>query len=204
MLRRAAGRCVRRRLLTPDPEPAAEFLARLAGGGRALERAIGTGRVAVPLAARGVRVEGLGGSARMVERMRSKPGGADIPVNLGDMAEIPVEGPFDPVYLVYLVYNTLFNLLEQGRQAACFAHAGRVPTPRRGVRPGVRRTQPGALRPGPAGGGAGGHRGVGDLADVLARPRAGQRSSARPSRSAHRASGCVRTPKATAGRGCWT
>ncbi|MCZ1005456.1 class I SAM-dependent methyltransferase [Streptomyces lydicus] len=198
------GRCVRRRLLTPDPEPAAEFLARLAGGGRALERAIGTGRVAVPLAARGVRVEGLGGSARMVERMRCKPGGADIPVNLGDMAEIPVEGPFDPVYLVYLVYNTLFNLLEQERQAACFAHAGRVPAPGGAfvlecVAPNPARFDRGrrveALE-------------VTEESVTLQTfshdPARASGSSARPSRSAHRASGCVRTPNATAGRGRWT
>lgn len=106
-----------------DPTPAVDFLAGLARGGRTLELAIGTGRVALPLAARGVPVEGVDGSPRMVERMRAKPGGSAIPVTIGDMADVPVDGPFR---LVYLVYNTLFNLLDPARQAACFRNAARV------------------------------------------------------------------------------
>jgi SAM-dependent methyltransferase len=106
-----------------DPAPAVEFLAGLAGGGRVLELAIGTGRVALPLAARGVSVEGVDASAAMVERLRAKPGGESIPVTIGDMAEVPVSGPFR---LVYLVFNTLFGLLSQARQAECFASAARV------------------------------------------------------------------------------
>jgi SAM-dependent methyltransferase len=106
-----------------DPGPAAEFLAGLADGGRVLELAIGTGRVALPLAARGVSVEGVDASGAMVERLRAKPGGASIPVTIGDMAEVPVRGPFR---LVYLVFNTLFGLLSQARQAECFASVARV------------------------------------------------------------------------------
>src|ERR1700759_632646 len=96
-----------------DPGPAVEFLSGLAGDGRVLELAIGTGRVALPLAARGVMVEGGDASAAMVERLRAKPGGESIPVTIGDMAEVPVSGRFR---LVYLVFNTLFGLLSQERQ----------------------------------------------------------------------------------------
>lgn len=103
-----------------DPAPAVEFLAGLVpAGGRVLELAIGTGRVAIPLAARGIAVEGLDGSAAMIERMRAKPGGATIPAVVGDMAEVAVTGRFQ---LAYLVYNTLFNLPSQQRQADCFRH----------------------------------------------------------------------------------
>jgi SAM-dependent methyltransferase len=100
-----------------DPGPAVDFLAGLAGGGRVLELAIGTGRVALPLAARGIVVEGIDASQAMVDRLRAKPGGDGIPVTIGDMAEVGVPGPFR---LVYLVFNTLFGLLNQDRQAACF------------------------------------------------------------------------------------
>lgn len=82
----------------PDPAPAAEFLAELAGGGPALELAIGTGRVALPLAATGVAVTGIEASPEMVERLRGKPGGAEIPVVIGDMAEVAVDGPHLLVY----------------------------------------------------------------------------------------------------------
>ncbi len=112
-----------------DAAATAEFLAGLAGpggGGRVLELAIGTGRVALPLAARGVTVEGLDASAAMVARLRAKPGGAGIPVTIGDMAEVPADGPFT---LVYLVFNTLFGLLTQDRQAACFRNVARVLEP---------------------------------------------------------------------------
>jgi SAM-dependent methyltransferase len=100
-----------------DPGPAVDFLAGLAGGGRVLELAIGTGRVALPLALRGVSVEGIDASEAMVERLRAKPGGQSIPVTIGDMAEVRISGPFR---LVYLVANTLFVLLSQARQAECF------------------------------------------------------------------------------------
>jgi SAM-dependent methyltransferase len=109
-----------------DPGPAVEFLAGLAGDGRVLELAIGTGRVALPLAARGVAVEGVDASAAMVGRLRAKPGGQSIPVTVGDMAQVPVSGRFR---LVYLVFNTLFGLLSQARQAECFASVARVLDP---------------------------------------------------------------------------
>jgi SAM-dependent methyltransferase len=109
-----------------DPAPAVEFLAGLAGDGRVLELGIGTGRVALPLAARGVTVEGIDASAAMVDRLRAKPGGDAIPVTLGDMAQVPASGSFR---LVYLIFNTLFGLLSQERQAECSASVARVLDP---------------------------------------------------------------------------
>jgi SAM-dependent methyltransferase len=106
-----------------DPGPAVEFLAGLAGNGPVLELAIGTGRVALPLAARGLVVEGVDASAAMVQRLRAKPGGDSIKVTIGDMAGVPASGPFR---LVYLVFNTLFGLLTQDRQASCFGSVARV------------------------------------------------------------------------------
>jgi SAM-dependent methyltransferase len=110
----------------PDPTAAVEFLSGLAGDGRALELASGTGRVTLPLAARGVPVEGVEGSAAMVERMRERPGGERIPVVVGDMADVPVQGPYE---LVFLVFNTLFNLPDQDRQVDCFRGVARVLAP---------------------------------------------------------------------------
>jgi SAM-dependent methyltransferase len=110
----------------PDPGLAVDFLARLAGGSRVLELAIGTGRVGLPLAGRGITVEGIEASAQMVERLRAKPGGEQIPVTIGDMADVPVTGPFG---LVYLVFNTLFNLPSQDRQAECFRNVAQVLDP---------------------------------------------------------------------------
>ena len=109
-----------------DPSAAVAFLAELACGGRTLELAIGSGRVALPLAARGVAVEGIEAAREMVGLLRSKPGGRDIPVTIGDMADVPVEGPFQ---LVYLVYNTLFNLPDADRQVDCFTNVARVLAP---------------------------------------------------------------------------
>jgi SAM-dependent methyltransferase len=109
-----------------DPAPAVEFLAGLAGGGRVLELAVGTGRVALPLAGRGIAVEGIEASPAMVERLRAKPGGASMPVAIGDMADVSVDGPFQ---LVYLVFNTLFNLIDQARQVDCFRNVARVLDP---------------------------------------------------------------------------
>ena len=106
-----------------DAEPAIDFLAGLADGGRVLELAIGTGRVALPLAARGIAVEGVDASEAMVARLRAKPGGEAIPVTMGDLARVPVNGPFR---LVYLVFNTLFGLLTGARQAECFGNVARV------------------------------------------------------------------------------
>jgi len=107
--------------LRGDEAHAVDFLAgsvEAAGGGPVLELAIGTGRIALPLAERGVRVDGVELSTHMVDLLRAKPGGADLDVFVGDMAEVPVG---DRRYkLVYLVYNTLFNLLTQDEQVRCF------------------------------------------------------------------------------------
>ena len=110
-----------------DPAPAVEFLARLVpDGGRVLELAVGTGRVAIPLAERGIAVEGIEGSAAMVERMRAKPGGGSIRTVIGDMADVAVAGPFQ---MAYLVFNTLFNLPSQARQVDCFRNVAKVIEP---------------------------------------------------------------------------
>ena len=104
-----------------------EVLADLAGGGNVLELAIGTGRVALPLAARGLSVCGIEASPEMVAKLRAKPGGDAIPVTIGDMAEARVEGTFD---LVFLVFNTIFNLTSQEAQVRCFQNAARHLTDR--------------------------------------------------------------------------
>jgi SAM-dependent methyltransferase len=101
-------------------DPAIERLAALAGGRPALELAIGTGRVALPLASRGVPVTGIELSEAMVAQLRAKPGGEAIPVTIGDMATTRVEGSFG---LVYLVFNTIVNLTSQDAQVACFENA---------------------------------------------------------------------------------
>ena len=112
---------------SPDQAPAVRFLADLVpAGGRALELAVGTGRVAVPLAGRGITVEGIEASAAMVERMRAKPGGAAIRTVVGDMADVAVAGQF---HLAYLVFNTLFNLPSQDRQVDCFVNVAKVLEP---------------------------------------------------------------------------
>jgi SAM-dependent methyltransferase len=102
--------------------PAADCLARLAGGGRALEFAIGTGRVAIPLAERGVPVTGIELSQPMIARLREKADEAAIPVIAGDMATSRAPGQYT---LVYLVYNTISNLQTQAEQVACFRNAAR-------------------------------------------------------------------------------
>ncbi|GIJ23142.1 class I SAM-dependent DNA methyltransferase [Micromonospora lutea] len=111
----------------PDPTAAVEFLADLAGDGRVLELAIGTGRVALPLAARGCAVEGVEASPEMVAKLRAKPGGEHLPVAIGDMADVPdATGPYR---MAYLVFNTLFNLTREERQADCFRNVARVLEP---------------------------------------------------------------------------
>jgi hypothetical protein len=100
-----------------DEAAAVAFLEGLAGGGPALELAVGTGRIALPLAARGVRVDGVDLSTAMVGRLRAKPGGDRIPVTMGDFADVPVTGDYR---LIYVVFNTLFNLLTQEDQMRCF------------------------------------------------------------------------------------
>ena len=99
--------------------PAVGVLAELAGGGRALELGIGTGRIALPLAAHGVPVHGIDMSRAMVARMRAKPGGDQIGVTIGDFATARADGTFR---LAYLVFNTIMNLTTQPAQVACFGN----------------------------------------------------------------------------------
>jgi SAM-dependent methyltransferase len=98
-------------------EPTVEFLADIAGSGRVLELGIGTGRIALPLAERGAQVHGVDLSPAMIERLRAKPGGSEIPVTIGDFATAAVPGKFA---LVYLVFNTIMNLTTIDEQVACF------------------------------------------------------------------------------------
>lgn len=100
--------------------PTVDFLAALADDGRALEFGIGTGRIALPLAARGIEVHGIDLSNAMVERLRAKPGGAGIPVTVGDFSTTRVDGSFR---LVYVVWNTIMNVTTQAGQVAVFRNA---------------------------------------------------------------------------------
>ncbi len=131
-------------MFAPDVlDPAVDLLADLAGDGAALELAIGTGRVAIPLAERGVPVSGIELSQPMADRLRAKRD--DVPVTVGDMATTVVPGRFA---LVYLVWNSLGNLRTQDEQVACFANAARHLRPggrfvvELGI-PGIRRFPPG-------------------------------------------------------------
>ena len=94
-----------------------DVLAELAGPGPALELAIGTGRVALPLADRDVEVHGVDASERMVARLREKPGGEPIPITIGNFADVPVDGEYR---LIYIVFNTFFALPSQDDQVRCF------------------------------------------------------------------------------------
>src|SRR5919202_526262 len=107
----------RAEVVQQDTESAVAFLAELASEGPVLELAIGTGRLALPLAERGIEVQGVDASERMVERLRAKPGGEAIPVAMGDFADVPVDGEF---HLVFVAFNTLFALLSQEAQLRCF------------------------------------------------------------------------------------
>jgi len=98
-------------------DPVVDFLADLAGHGAALELGIGTGRIALPLAQRGIRVHGIDLSAAMVARLRAKPGAEQIGVTIGDFATTTVDGRFS---VAYLVFNTINNLTTQDEQVACF------------------------------------------------------------------------------------
>jgi SAM-dependent methyltransferase len=100
-----------------DEVEAVAWLEQMAKGGPALELAIGTGRIALPLAARGIRVDGIDLSTAMVAQLSTKPGGADIDVTMGDFADVAVPGKYR---LIYVVFNTLFNLLTQDEQVRCF------------------------------------------------------------------------------------
>jgi SAM-dependent methyltransferase len=101
-------------------DPIVDFLAELAGDGAALELGIGTGRIALPLAERGIRVHGIDLSEAMVAKLRAKPGAEEIGVTIGDFATTTVEGTFS---VAYLVFNTIGNLTTQDQQVACFQNA---------------------------------------------------------------------------------
>jgi len=126
-------------------DPMVDFLVERAGGGAALELGIGTGRIALPLARRGVRVHGIELSEAMVARLRAKPGAEEIGVTIGDFATARVEGTFT---LAYLVANTIMNLTTQEEQVACFRNVAAHLEPggcfviEVGV-PGLRRLPPG-------------------------------------------------------------
>jgi SAM-dependent methyltransferase len=106
--------------------PAVSLLAELAGSGRALELAIGTGRIGLPLSQRGVPVHGIELSRAMVARLRGKPGGEAVAVTIGDMATTRVDGTFA---VAYLVFNTINNLITQEAQVACFGNVARHLSP---------------------------------------------------------------------------
>lgn len=134
-------------MFTPDVlDPAVDFLARLAGSGPALEFAVGTGRVAVPLVARGIPVTGIELSAPMAERLRRKVSEDKLPVFIGDMATTTV--PRGPFTLVYVLWNSIGNVRTQDEQVEVFRNAARHLAP--GGRfvielwiPGIRRFPPG-------------------------------------------------------------
>lgn len=100
-----------------DEAAAVTFLSRLAGPGPALELGIGGGRIALPLAARGIRVDGIDISPVTVAQLRAKPGGEGIAVTMGDFADVPVQGAYS---LIYVVFNTFFNQPDQSAQVRCF------------------------------------------------------------------------------------
>jgi hypothetical protein len=106
------------RIPPEETERAIDCLAALAGGGAVMELGIGTGRIAIPLAARGVAVHGIDASEAMVAQLRAKPGGEHIPVTIDSFVEITVEGQFN---LIYVVFNTFFGLRSQDEQVRCFA-----------------------------------------------------------------------------------
>ena len=109
-----------------DKDEVVDVLALLAGDGPALELANGTGRIALPLAARGIAVHGIDASEAMITKLRSKPGGDAIPVTMGDFADVGVDLDYP---LVYLVFNTFFALHAQEDQVRCFANVARRLTP---------------------------------------------------------------------------
>ena len=100
-----------------DEQQAVAFLRKWARGGPALELGIGTGRIALPLAATGIRVDGIDISPHVIEQMRTKPGGETIDVTIGDFADVPVEGAYR---LIYCPGNSFFNLLTQDDEVRCF------------------------------------------------------------------------------------
>ena len=110
-----------------DPGDAVEALARLAAGGRVLELGIGTGRIALPLAASGVEVHGIDASESMVAKLRAKPGGEAIPVTIGDFADAGVDVEFE---LIFVAFNTFFALLTQREQVRCVRNVAARLSPR--------------------------------------------------------------------------
>ncbi|MEV6923935.1 class I SAM-dependent methyltransferase [Dactylosporangium sp. NPDC051485] len=102
-----------------EADAAAVFLAAQANGGRALELGIGTGRVALPLSRRGIEVHGVEASELMVAKLRAKPGGAALPVTIGNFVDVAAPGQFD---LIYIVFNTLFFLTRQEEQVRCLGN----------------------------------------------------------------------------------
>ena len=100
-----------------DPADAADALARLAGDGPTLELGIGTGRIALALAERGLEVHGIDASQAMLARLREKPGGEHIPTTIGDLADVAVEGRYS---LIFVAANTFFGVLSQDDQVRCF------------------------------------------------------------------------------------
>jgi SAM-dependent methyltransferase len=131
-------------------DPAVDFLVELGRGGAALELGVGTGRIALPLAERGVPVHGIDLSEAMVARLRAKPGGEQIGVTIGDFATTTVDGEFS---VAYLVFNTILNLTTQDAQVACFRNVAAHLEPAgcfviEVVVPGVRGLPPGeTIRP---------------------------------------------------------
>jgi SAM-dependent methyltransferase len=111
----------------PNTEGELALLTELAGNGRVLELGIGTGRIAIPLADQGIEVHGIDSSPAMVEQLRAKPGGADIPVFIGDMADVAVDGEYE---LVFIVFNTFFMLPSQDAQVQCFRNVAAHLAPR--------------------------------------------------------------------------
>jgi SAM-dependent methyltransferase len=105
-----------------DIDGTLQTLEELATGGRVLELGIGTGRVALPLARKGLEVHGIDSSEAMVAKMRAKDRGQDIPVTIGNFADVPVEGQFD---LIFVVFNTFFGLVTQDDQVRCFENVAR-------------------------------------------------------------------------------
>ena len=108
--------------LRGDEAETVACLEQLARGGPVLELAIGTGRIGLPLAARGLRVDGIEQSAAMIARLRAKPGGDAIAITQGNMADVQVSGSYR---LIFVVFNTLYNLLTQADQVRCFENVAR-------------------------------------------------------------------------------
>jgi SAM-dependent methyltransferase len=113
-------------IVRADAPHAVEFLAPMAKGRRVLELGIGTGRVALPLAQRGIKVQGVDASPAMIEKLREKPGGAEIPIDTGNFANLKIGGRFS---LVYVVFNTFFALPTQDEQVRCFTRVAKRLTP---------------------------------------------------------------------------